>query len=276
MTRFAAQGLSFGYRRDRQLFSDVSMEPKPGEIVVLLGANGAGKTTLLRILAGQLRPHSGVVTLDDQPIERYGRQSLARRLAFMPQFEHRDCGLSVREVVRLGRSPHRGWWLPLTREDERCVDDAMAALGLGQLAEQPITELSGGEWRRMIFARALAQHASVLLLDEPTDGLDLKYQYECLAMARNLVRQHQLIAILTLHDLNQAAMYADRIALMGQSRMLAVGTPEQVLSAEQIRLAYGIGVTITPHPVLGTPMVVPCIDDALRSPASTAELRGPG
>lgn len=261
MTQFIARGLSFGYQRHRLLFSEVSVQPKPGEILVLLGANGAGKTTLLKILAGHLRPQSGDVLVDDLPIGRYGRQTLARRLAFMPQFEHRDCALSVRDVVRLGRSPHRGWWLPLNSEDERFVDEALAAMNLSELAEREVTGLSGGEWRRMIFARALAQNASILLLDEPTDGLDLKYQYECLAVLRRLVRRRQLVAVLTLHDLNQAAMFADRIALLGESRLLVVGTPEQVLTSEHIHRAFGISVTITTHPIYHTPMVVPHIDE---------------
>lgn len=260
MTRLSARDLSFGYQGQRRLFSEVSLDPKPGEIVVLLGANGAGKTTLLKILAGQLRPQSGSVCVDGQPIKSYGRQTLARRLTFMPQFEHRDCALSVRDVVRLGRSPHRGWWLPLNSDDERCVEDAITAMNLCELAQREVIELSGGERRRMIFARALAQRAEILLLDEPTDGLDLKYQYECLALAQQLVRQHQLLAVLTLHDLNLAAMFADRIALLGESRMLAIGTPEQVLTTEQIRRAFGINVIITPHPIHRTPMVVPCVD----------------
>lgn len=264
MTRLIAKNVAFGHQHDRRLFSEVSLDPMQGEVLVLLGANGAGKTTLLKILAGQLQPQSGNVTVDDQPISRYGRQALARRLAFMPQFEQRDCALSVREVVRLGRSPHRGWWLPLTSDDERYVDEAISAMDLSQLAERQVTQLSGGEWRRMILARVLAQRASILLLDEPTDGLDLKYQYECLALARGLVRKRQLAAVLTLHDLNQAAMFADRIALLGESRMLGIGTPEQVLTPEQIRRAFGIRVTITPHPIYHTPMVVPCMDEAPR------------
>lgn len=261
MSRLSAQDLVFGYQHSRTLFCQVSLQPEPGEVLVLLGANGAGKTTLLKILAGQLRPHSGTVTLDGRPVHSYGRQALARHLAFMPQFEHRDCALTVRQVVCLGRSPHSGWWLPLTGDDERHVDEAIVAMNLGGLADRAVTGLSGGEWRRMIFARSLAQHASILLLDEPTDGLDLKYQYECLSLARRLVRQHQLAAVLTLHDLNQAAMFADRIALLGESRMLAVGTPAQVLTPELIHRAFGIFVTLATHPIYQTPMVVPCMEE---------------
>lgn len=257
MTRLRAQGLTFSFASDAVIFSELDLQPQPGEVLVLLGANGAGKTTLLKTLAGQLQPDSGTVWLDDVPMRQWSRREIAQRLALMPQAELRETPLSVVDVVRLGRAAHRGWYLTLDGEDERCVQQAMQAMGVDSLADRPVTHLSGGQWRRVVLARSLAQNAAVLLLDEPTSGLDLKHQYECLEEVRRVVKQQRLIAVISLHDLQQTAMFADRIALLADRRILALGDSHSVLTAERIRQAYGIDVTVLPHPVHGGPLVVP-------------------
>lgn len=253
----AAESITFAFRNDQFVFRDLSLKMDPGQVLVLLGGNGAGKTTLLRTLAGQLRPQSGQVILDNRGIDQWSRREVAQRLAMMPQSERCEAAFSVRDMVRLGRAAHRGWWMPLTDKDERAVDQALIATGMVELADQLVTTLSGGQWRRAILARSLAQDTAVLLLDEPTSGLDLKHQYECLAQVRHAVRQKQLIAVLTLHDLNQAAMFADRVALLASQQILAVGDCASVLTADLIQQAYGIRVSIASHPVHGTPFVVP-------------------
>jgi iron complex transport system ATP-binding protein len=257
MTTLRADRCSFRYPDGPDVLEGTSVAVKPGEFVVLLGANGSGKTTLLRVLAGHLRAREGVALLDEVAIASLSRRLVAQRVALMPQFEHRETGLSVREVVRLGRSPHCGWWLPLSADDERIVDQSMAATGVLPLAERRITHLSGGEWRRMVLARALAQEASVLLLDEPTAGLDVRYQYECLVALQRMVRSRNLAAIVTLHDLNLAALFADRVSILARGRCVASGSPGEALTAEVVRHAFGIEVSVIPHPLHGTPMVVP-------------------
>lgn len=255
--RLSADSISFAYRSTDDVFRNLSLETRPGEILVLLGGNGAGKTTLLRTLAGQLQPRSGHVFLDGRPIQQWSRREIAQRLAMMPQAELCETSFTVREMVRLGRVAHRGWWMPMTDADEAAVNRALEATSLVELAEHSVTELSGGQWRRAILARSLAQDASILLLDEPTSGLDLKHQIECLEQIQKLVRERQLAAVISLHDLNQAATFADRIALIAEKNILALGNCREVLTAENIERAYGIPVAIADHPVHGTPLVVP-------------------
>jgi iron complex transport system ATP-binding protein len=164
MSILEAKELTCGYG-ERTVLEALSLTANVGEVLVLLGANGAGKTTLLRALARLLRPSGGTVLLQGRDIWKYAAQKVAQQIALMPQSESRDSCLTVRQSVRLGRAPHRGWLLPLAENDEVAVQRALLDTGLEALADRAITELSGGEWRRMAFARALAQEASALLLD---------------------------------------------------------------------------------------------------------------
>lgn len=256
MSSLKIENLSCGYPT-RTVLKNVTLTAEPGKMTVLLGANGAGKTTLFRTLSGQLAPLSGSFQLGDQEIGSYSLQERVRELAVMPQSESRDWPLSVEEAVNLGRAPHRGWLFPLTAEDHRIVDDAISRTCLEELRERPITELSGGEWRRVILARALAQEARFLLLDEPTAGLDLKYQHEVLQLVQSITHDRKLTTILSLHDLNLAALFADVIALLGDEELIAVGAPEEVMTEQLIERAFGISVSILKHPVYGTPLIAP-------------------
>jgi iron complex transport system ATP-binding protein len=257
-THLEARRLTCGYGR-RRVLEALSLAAQAGEVLVLLGPNGAGKTTLLRALARLLPPQEGQVLLYDRDVWTLPPRLAAREIALMPQSERRDWPLTVEECVRLGRAPHRGWLLPYASEDRRIVEEALQAAELLELRERPITELSGGEWRRMALARAVAQQARVLLLDEPTAGLDLKYQAEMLRLVRGMAVDKQLVVVLTLHDLNQAALYGDRLALLARHELAALGPAEEVLTAERISRVYGVPVAVMPHPVYQTPMVVPLV-----------------
>lgn len=267
MNTLQADQLACGYG-GRAVLESLSLAARAAEVLVLLGPNGSGKTTLLRALARLLAPRHGAVFLDDRNLADFRAGELARRIALTPQTERRDWPLTVEESVRLGRAPHRGWLLPLTHQDHQIVEEALGRTGLVELRGRPITELSGGEWRRMIVARALAQEASVLLLDEPTAGLDLKYQFEVLRMVRELAKGKQLVVVLTLHDLNHASLFADRIAVLGERRLFALGSPAEVLTADLIGRAFGVQVTVTRHPVYDTPLVAPLADVPHRSPVT--------
>jgi iron complex transport system ATP-binding protein len=260
VTALEARNLTCGYDQ-RTVLESLSLSAQPGEVLVLLGPNGAGKTTLLRALARFLRPRAGTVLLENQDIWSFRADEAAQRVALMPQTERRDWPLTVEESVRLGRAPHRGWYLPYTAEDRQIVESALMGTGLQELRQRPITELSGGEWRRMIFARALAQQANVLLLDEPTAGLDLKYQHEVLRLVCELAQSRGLTVVITLHDLNHAALYGSRLALVAERSLVSVGLPHDVLTMDLVHRVYGVRVTIVPHPVYGTPMVVPLIEN---------------
>ena len=261
MNSLVATDVSFAYA-SRSILDRISVELRAGEVLVLLGANGIGKTTLLQTLCRQLQPDSGAVLIDQQDIRDFRPRLLARKIALMPQHENRDSQLRVVDVVSLGRTPHCGWWLPLSDDDHAIVKQSLEMTGLTELQERRITELSGGEWRRMILARALSQHASILLLDEPTAGLDLKYQLDVLTRVQSMARRCGLTVVLTLHDLNHASMFGDRLALLGEGRLLAIGTPREILQPTLIEQAFGIPVTVIDHPVHGTPFVVPMYHQA--------------
>ena len=256
MSPLVADRISFAYA-NQAVLDQISIQLRAGEVLVLLGANGAGKTTLLQTLCRQLRPDSGVVLIDQEDIRKFKPQSLARSIALMPQLENRDSQLRVIDVVSLGRTPHTGWWLPLSEKDHKIVKQSLEMTGLTGLQDRRIAELSGGEWRRMILARALTQHAAILLLDEPTAGLDLKYQLDVLARVADMAHHGNLTVVLTLHDLNHAAVFGDRLALLSDHKLLAMGTPREVLQPSLIEQAFSVPVTVIDHPIHGTPFVVP-------------------
>jgi iron complex transport system ATP-binding protein len=250
-----------------------------GEVVALIGPNGAGKTTLLRALARLLQPQTGTVLLTGQNAWRLSPNAVARRLALAPQQEAVHWPGTVEQAVALGRAPHRGWLLPYTAHDHQVIERVLQQAGLVALRHRLLTELSGGEQRRVILARALAQEPRVLLLDEPTAHLDLKYQTEVLTLVQHLAHRDGLTVVIALHDLNQAALCAHRIALLANGELLALGPPEAVLTPERLAHAYGVEVVVTPHPLYGTPMVAPLLTphketepdaDATPSPAQSA------
>ncbi|QDU81463.1 putative siderophore transport system ATP-binding protein YusV [Polystyrenella longa] len=239
------------------ILDQISVELIPGEVLVLIGPNGAGKTTLMRALSRLLKPTAGQVLLADEDIWKQKPRDVAQRLALAVQQEQRDWALTLEEAVSLGRSPYKGWTGRMDATDQNIVEEAMAQMGVQELRDREITSLSGGEWRRMILARVLTQQPEILLLDEPTSGLDLKYQYEILTLVRQLAHEKQLTIALTLHDLNQAALYADRIALISKRNIVAIGKPDEVLTPAIIEQAYEVEVQVLRHPEHQTPLVVP-------------------
>lgn len=259
MSRLLAKLISYRYPGQMELvLEQISLEIRPGELLILLGANGAGKSTLLRSLAGQITPDSGDVFIDQINLQAMPRRLLAQHICLVPQFETTDSHLTVRDLVQLGRAPHRGWWLPLTLEDRQATDDALRRMQLTQLENRPTNTLSGGQWRRMILARALAQRSQILLMDEPTAGLDLKYQYEVLTQLHELAKRDQIAVAVSLHDLNLASSFADRIAILHQGRIAALGTPSEVLTPNIIRQTFGIEVVILSQ--ASRPIVVPKVE----------------
>lgn len=256
--RLRAQGLSCGYGRGLpDVLTGIDLDVPAGTVLALLGPNGSGKTTLLRTLARLLPPRAGSVFVDGEDAWRRGRTWAHRRVAIALQDDPGGARLTIDEVVRLGRAAHRGWWLPMTDEDEAVVDRMLELTRLEPMRHRTVDALSAGEWQRVTLARSLAQEPRVLLLDEPTAHLDWNYQIEILDLVDRLAHEEGLAVVVSLHDLNQASTWADRIALLAEGTLLAVGDPDAVLTPDLLARAYRCPVLVDRHPVTGAPMVLP-------------------
>ncbi|MBM3189436.1 MAG: ABC transporter ATP-binding protein [Chloroflexi bacterium] len=267
MKTLQGQELTCAYN-GHDILKQLSIAAQPGEVLGLIGPNGVGKTTLLRSLARLLPPRHGWVVLGDRDLYDMAPKAVARDLALTPQ-SNPNWPLTVEQVVSLGRAPHRGWLLPLSSHDARIVEETLQRTGLAALRDRTLPELSGGEQKRVILARALCQEPRVLLLDEPTAYLDLKYQSEILSLIRGLAHDDGLTVVVTMHDLNQAALYADRLALLVDGELLALGPPRAVLTEANLARAYGVPVVVAEHPVYHTPLITPLMESRERPAAAS-------
>ncbi|WP_460801589.1 heme ABC transporter ATP-binding protein [Microbacterium sp. GXF6406] len=238
----------------RAILEDASIEVNPGEIHALVGPNGAGKSTLFSVLSGDLTPESGDVLLDGRRVSDIRPRDLARLRAVLLQENAVSFPFSAEEVVRMGRAP----WARTEHEehDDAIVFEAMRATEVDGLAHRSVSSLSGGERARVALARVLAQKAPIMLLDEPTAALDLKHHEDVMRIVRATADAGATVAVV-LHDLNAALAHADRLTLLAFGRVIASGTPAEVLTAERIEQVYGQPVDAFPHPLTGVPLVVP-------------------
>jgi len=253
-----ARDLTISYN-DRVAVSNVTLTLVAGEITALVGPNGAGKSTLLRSLNGQVARTSGEVFLDGQPIEKYNRRTIGRRVAVVAQEAELRFPVTVLEFVLGGRfawGPNSGWGWE-TETDLRVAAEVLAETELTDLSGRLMNELSGGERQRAVLARALATEASFLLLDEPTANLDLSHQATLLALVRNRCDKRQAAALVVTHDLNLAAQFADRILLMRDGKAVRLGTPEEVLTPRLLNEVFEVEVLVDAHPISGAPRVTP-------------------
>lgn len=253
---------------DKSLLNDVSLAVAPGEMVVLIGANGAGKTTLLNVLAGDRSPASGKVHLDEKPLSAYCPRTMARRRAVMPQHSPLSFTFSVLEVVEMGRAPHIEQCS--VEHNRRITNQAMELTDIIHLSDRDYTTLSGGEKQRVHLARVLSQiwepepfRERYLLLDEPTSSLDIHHQYEMLGHLKS-IRQDTLGIVLIAHDLNLAALFADRIIVLKDGRMIASGHPNEVYTEEILSNAFSLSAHIGQHPDVNRPYVIPKQDTVLQ------------
>ncbi len=235
----------------------VSLSVPRGAIVGLLGPNGSGKTTLLRILAGTLTPRGGQVTIDGVDVRRLSRRELARRMAVVPQESHATFDFSALDIVLMGRYPHLGVFELEGANDLAIARDAMAATGTSQLEARTFATLSGGEKQRVVIAAALAQASDVLLLDEPTASLDLGYQIDIGSLLTRLNRERETTMVVSTHDLNFASAYCSQLVLLARGRVLAAGTTDAVLTADNIRRLYGVEADVQRHTRTGRLTVTP-------------------
>jgi len=234
--------VSFAYD-GTPVLSDVSLTLQVGEAVALVGPNGSGKTTLLKLLLGLVRPGSGEARLDGRPLRGFRPRELARRLAYVPQVHREAFPFTVRDVVQMGRLPHRGFLEPLGPRDLAAAEEAMEELGIAALADRPYTAVSGGERQLTLLARAVAQEARVLVMDEPTNGLDYGNQLRLLERIAELGRRGRTV-VFSSHHPDHALTAADRVVMLRGGRVVADGPAEETITAESLRLLYGVDVRL--------------------------------
>ena len=233
-------------RRGKTLALDqVSLALRPGEVLGVVGPNGAGKTTLLRCLAGVLAPSGGDVLLKGRSLAGFSRRETARTVAYAPQESEERFGFTVRQAVLLGRHPWRSPFGPLSCEDTDGAEQAMAALDLTRLADRPVTELSGGEKRRVALARTLAQGGEAFLLDEPAAGLDIRHALMAMRVFTGLAAAKGAAVAVVLHDLNLAGMFCPNMLMLDAGRIAAYGPTPQVLTPENLLTVFGVRATVT-------------------------------
>ena len=234
----------------------VDLDVAAGEWVAIIGPNGAGKSSLLRAVAGLVGLVSGVVAIDGTAVSELKPRDLARRIALVPQEPELPAPMSALDYVLLGRTPHLGYWAMEGPADVDVAMRALVALGAGDLAARPLGRLSGGERRRVVLARAIAQDASVLLLDEPTTALDIGHQQHVLDLVEELRRSRAIAVVSAVHDLTLAAQYADRLALLDDGALVADGPADEVLTTERLERFSGARVAVMRGPD-GAIVVVP-------------------
>jgi len=238
------------------VLADVTLRVAPGDFVAVAGPNGSGKSTLIRSMSRVLRPRLGSALLDGRDLYALPARESARAIGVVPQEAPVEFEFTCEEIVLMGRAPHLGRFQSEGAKDVAVAREAMERTGTWELRGRSVLELSGGERQRVILARAFAQEPRVLLLDEPTAHLDLAYQGQILRIVETLRREKGTAVLATLHDLNLAAAFADRIVLLSKGRIAAAGSPAEVLVDRTLRDVFGVEVSVRPHPDTGRPLVL--------------------
>ena len=254
MLKIENLSVSYGARR---VLRAVSLDLQAGEVLALIGPNGAGKSTLVRAASGVIPVQAGRVGVNGDDLLALSAMRRARYLAVVPQATSLPPAFTAWETVLLGRTPYLNFLGQVSTKDEEIARQALQKVDAFDLAERRVGELSGGEQQRVLLARALAQSTPILLLDEPTVHLDLQHQVALMEIVRSLAHNDNLAVLIALHDLNLAARYADRVALLVAGEIKAAGTPRQVLTPEIISKAYNLPVQVIPHPYADVPLVLP-------------------
>ncbi|HSA88500.1 MAG TPA: ABC transporter ATP-binding protein [Burkholderiales bacterium] len=238
--------LAFGFP-GRTVGRDVSFTLAAGEVMCVLGPNGGGKTTLFRTVLGLIEKHSGSIELEANPLESLSRAEIARRIGYVPQGHSAYFAFTVREFVLMGRTAHLGAFASPAQNDLRVAERALESLGIAQLADKPVTEISGGERQLALVARALAQEPRLLVLDEPTASLDFGNQVRVLQKVEALARSG-IAVLFSSHDPDHAFLCAGRALLLAEGRVLEIGTPREVIRADTLERMYRVSVQVVPLP----------------------------
>ena len=236
----SAKDVRFGYKQDTLILDGVGLDVRRGEILGILGPNGSGKTTFIKCLNRILTPFQGEIILDDKVLSEYSRKEIATRMGLVPQNTNGEMSAPmVYDIVMMGRRPHMTW--QFTKDDEEKIWSIMKDLDIAHLASRHFNELSSGQSQRVLIARAIAQEADILLLDEPTSNLDVKYQIEVMGLIREIVDKRNVCACAIVHDLDLAMKYCDKVILLHNGKIVSAGDPTEALTPETIREVYDVG-----------------------------------
>jgi iron complex transport system ATP-binding protein len=249
-----AKSVSFRYHQE-WVIQDVSFQVGKGEIIGLIGPNGSGKTTLLKILYRLLSPQKGEVLYDVIPLKRMKQRDIAKRIAVVAQETYLLFPFHVIEIVLMGRSPYLGQVIFESKKDLEIAKRVMEWTKVLSLSERSVDELSGGEKKRVFIARALCQEPQVILLDEPTANLDIHHQVDFLDLILTLNRERGLTIVMASHDINIASEFCDRLILLREGRIFKMGSPNEVITEENIEQVYGCQVWVDQNPISGTPRI---------------------
>lgn len=244
--------VSFSYNQHLAL-EDISVTVEKGSIVSLVGPNGSGKTTLIKCINRILKPNTGSITIDERDIKEMKLVELAKTFGYVPQVQVSFFPFTVFDAVLLGRRPYIKWGV--RSSDKEIVSKLLAQVGIEHLAFRHFNELSGGERQKVVISRALAQEPDILLLDEPTSSLDIKHQLEILDIVKSIAEEKDVTVIISIHDLNLASRFSDKIILMNKGKVFANKTPEEVITVENIRKVFGVDVKIDDFS--GKPYTIP-------------------
>jgi iron complex transport system ATP-binding protein len=261
------QGLYFGYNEDL-ILKNINLSIDKGDFISIIGPNGSGKSTLLRNISSVLKPTKGIIKIDGKELKNYNTKELARKLAFVPQDTSIVYDFSVFDIVLMGRSPYLGRFEREKKKDFEITKEALIMTDTFQFQDRSITEISGGERQRVIVARALAQEPEILLLDEPTSHLDINHQIEILHLLKRLNKEKGMTIIVVIHDINLASRFSNKVILMKSGQILSKGTPEQVITKENIKEAYGINIMISKCHYSDGLYVIPIIEKHKKHPST--------
>lgn len=250
------RNLTLSYQR-QIIIDNLDIRLPQGKVTVLIGSNGSGKSTLLKSFARLLKPERGTVILNGADIQTRSTGAVARELAILPQTPDAPEGITVRQLVSLGRYPWQSWMQQWSKQDEERVQYALIQTGMVSLAERPVDALSGGQRQRAWIAMTLAQDTPVVLLDEPTTFLDLAHQVEVLDLLRELNRQEQKTIVMVLHDLNLACRYADHLVAVHNRTVFAQGAPATILNEALVKTVFDLNCRIIEDPFFATPLCIP-------------------
>ncbi|MEN6440473.1 MAG: ABC transporter ATP-binding protein [Syntrophobacter sp.] len=253
-TALAIKDLTHGYGR-QPVVNGVTFSISEGEFFIIIGPNGSGKTTLVRAISGAIKPQTGQVQILGRPLQTFSRKGLARNIALVPQAAPADVPFTVADVVLMGRSPHLNLLAIEKQEDLELAERAMAFTHVRHLAQRRLDQLSAGERQRVLIARAICQQPRIMVLDEPTAPLDLAHQVHIMDLLERLRTEENITIVMVSHDLNLAAMYADRLLLLKDGILISLGQPSEVLTFETLERAYGCVLLVDENPVKKVPRV---------------------